>query len=338
MTNKTTNLKKPVSTTLNDNHRILAQGRYINNNTWQTGLNNNDLIIGVSGAGKTSLLRIIAGLAAPTHGQVQASDGRPLAPRLAWMGQKDLLYPWLSVRDNVSLGARLRGTLPHSFMSKYPGGRSGRPVEGLAERGAEPPATRAAGLIAAVGLADRAHHRPDSLSGGQRQRAALARTLFEDRPLVLLDEPFSALDARTRAQMQDLSARLLADRLTEALCEWVHIFIRRQMWGYETGPALTPEQIIRSKYRGRRMAFGYPACPDHSLKREVFDLLAADKTTAMRLNDNYMITPEEALCGLFFADAEYFSVGRIDREQLADYAARRNMDIETIEKLIPNNI
>ena len=82
----------------------------------------------------------------------------------------------------------------------------------------------------------------------------------------------------------------------------------------------------------------YPACPDHSLKREVFDLLAADKTTAMRLNDNYMITPEEALCGLFFADAEYFSVGRIDREQLADYAARRNMDIETIEKLIPNNI
>jgi putative hydroxymethylpyrimidine transport system ATP-binding protein len=63
-----------------------------------------------------------------------------------------------------------------------------------------------------VGLADRAHHRPDNLSGGQRQRAALARTLFENRPLVLLDEPFSALDARTRAQMQDLSAHLLADR------------------------------------------------------------------------------------------------------------------------------
>ena len=149
------------------------------------------------------------------------------------------------------------------------------------------------------------------------------------------------LTEKFRAEGDDYNAilsKLLADRLTEALCEWVHIFIRRQMWGYETGPALTPEQIIRGQYRGRRMAFGYPACPDHSLKREVFDLLAADKTTAMRLNDNYMITPEEALCGLFFADAEYFSVGRIDREQLADYAARRNMDIETIEKLIPNNI
>ena len=149
------------------------------------------------------------------------------------------------------------------------------------------------------------------------------------------------LTEKFRAEGDDYNAilsKLLADRLTEALCEWVHIFIRRQMWGYETGPALTPEQIIRGKYRGRRMAFGYPACPDHSLKREVFDLLAADKTTAMRLNDNYMITPEEALCGLFFADAEYFSVGRIDREQLADYSARRDMDTETIEKLIPNNI
>ena len=149
------------------------------------------------------------------------------------------------------------------------------------------------------------------------------------------------LTEKCRAEGDDYNAilsKLLADRLTEALCEWVHIFIRRQMWGYETGPALTPEQIIRGKYRGRRMAFGYPACPDHSLKREVFDLLAADKTTAMRLNDNYMITPEEALCGLFFADAEYFSVGRIDREQLADYSARRDMDTETIEKLIPNNI
>ena len=97
------------------------------------------------------------------------------------------------------------------------------------------------------------------------------------------------------------------------------------------GGTCTPETMEKAEG-------GYPACPDHSLKREVFDLLAADKTTAMRLNDNYMITPEEALCGLFFADAEYFSVGRIDREQLADYAARRNMDIETIEKLIPNNI
>ena len=66
-------------------------------------------LLGASGAGKTSLLRIIAGLAKATAGEVRASDGQPIDKRLAWMGQKDLLYPWLSVRDNVSLGARLRG-------------------------------------------------------------------------------------------------------------------------------------------------------------------------------------------------------------------------------------
>ena len=91
------------------------------------------------------------------------------------------------------------------------------------------------------------------------------------RIIKLHENGLKELCEKFRAAGDDYNAilsKLLADRLTEALCEWVHIFIRRQMWGYETGPALTPEQIIRSKYRGRRMAFGYPACPDHSLKRE----------------------------------------------------------------------
>ena len=98
------------------------------------------------------------------------------------------------------------------------------------------------------------------------------------------------------------------------------------------------EQIIREEYRGRRMAFGYPASPDHSLKREIFDLLAVEMTTAMKLNDNYMITPEEALCGLIFADAEYFSVGRIDTKQMLDYARRRNITVEQLEMLLPKNV
>ena len=165
-------------------------------------------LLGPSGVGKSTMLRLIAGLDTGVRFQGTITCNQPVA----LMAQDPGLIPWLNVIDNVTLGARLRGTLQASFMSKYPGGRSARPVQGQAERGAEPPATRAADLIDAVGLTDRAHHRPDSLSGGQRQRFALARTLFEDRPLVLLDEPFSALDARTRAQMQDLSARLLANR------------------------------------------------------------------------------------------------------------------------------
>ncbi len=143
-------------------------------------------LLGASGAGKTSLLRIISGLAKASGGEVRASDGLPIAGRLAWMGQKDLLYPWLSVRDNVSLGARLRGER----------------IDHL----------RVTTLLQQVGLEHCADDRPAALSGGMRQRAALARTLYEDRPIVLMDEPFSALDTITRTRIQSLAARLLVNR------------------------------------------------------------------------------------------------------------------------------
>ena len=134
-----------------------------------------------------------------------------------------------------------------------------------------------------------------------------------------------------------IMAKLLADRLTEAFTEALHSFVRRQMWGYETGEQLTPAAIIHGDYRGKRMAFGYPASPDHSLKKEVFQLLGVEMTTGMHLTENYMIDPGEALCGLFFADADYFTVGQIDQQQLEDYAQRRGISEEEIAKIIPNN-
>ena len=149
------------------------------------------------------------------------------------------------------------------------------------------------------------------------------------------------LEEQFRSEGDDYSAilsKLLADRLTEAFAEAVHTFVRRQMWGYETSEKLDIPRIIRGDYRGRRMAFGYPASPDHSLKREVFDLLAVEATTGMHLTENWMIDPGEALCGLMFADAEYFSVGTIDTKQLLDYARRRGLEVEQIKKLIPNNL
>ncbi len=144
------------------------------------------VLLGPSGVGKSSLLRIAAGLEAPTAGRVTATDGEPLAGRVATMAQRDLLYPWLDVRENVMLGARLRGE------------RRDR--------------DRAMHLLDRVGLQDRAASLPAELSGGMRQRAALARTLYEDRPFVLMDEPFSALDSVTRTRMQALAAELLAGR------------------------------------------------------------------------------------------------------------------------------
>ncbi len=139
-------------------------------------------LLGASGVGKSTVLRLFAGLAdgVTFDGDINVPD------RVALMAQRDLLLPWLSVFDNVMVGARLRGESPDR--------------------------DRAAERLAQVGLSDHADKLPAALSGGQRQRVALARTLMEDRDVVLLDEPFSALDALTRAQMQDLTAELLTDR------------------------------------------------------------------------------------------------------------------------------
>lgn len=140
-------------------------------------------LLGSSGVGKTTLLRTIAGL--PIGGEfIGTLSGVP--EKLAYMAQQDLLMPWLNVEQNVQLGLRLRG--------EHDGSGSARKLLGM------------------VGLAGFERRTIGSLSGGQRQRVALARTLMENRELVLLDEPFSALDARTRSEMQELAANCLKDR------------------------------------------------------------------------------------------------------------------------------
>jgi len=153
-------------------------------------------LLGRSGAGKSSLLRMIANLLSGTeahttaHIEIHTSDGLPLAGRIAWMAQRDLLLPWLRVLDNVLLGSRLRGN-----------GRASMDLR-----------RKATDLLARVGMAGYELRYPASLSGGQRQRVALARTLLEDQPLVLMDEPFSSLDAITRYKLQSLAAELLRDK------------------------------------------------------------------------------------------------------------------------------
>lgn len=146
-------------------------------------------LLGPSGVGKSSLLRLIAGLAEGARCRVGDTEGRTIAGRFAYMAQQDLLLPWCSALGNITLGARLRGE------------RRDRDVESRGRR-----------MLARVGLADHAQDRPSGLSGGMRQRVALARTLMEQRPIVLMDEPFSALDAITRYEIQELAARLLAGR------------------------------------------------------------------------------------------------------------------------------
>jgi putative hydroxymethylpyrimidine transport system ATP-binding protein len=143
-------------------------------------------LLGASGVGKTSLLRALAGMAVIESGRITATDSLPVFSRAALIGQQDGLLPWLSSLGNVTIGARLRGTRPDLAHARH--------------------------LLAEVGLTGRETALPATLSGGMRQRVALARTLYEDRPIVLMDEPFSALDSLTRAQMQTLAARLLRGR------------------------------------------------------------------------------------------------------------------------------
>ena len=157
-------------------------------------------MLGSSGVGKSSLVRLLAGLVSQApgvscQGQVRCADGQPLKGRCAWMAQQDSLLPWCSVLDNVLLGERLRRC------SLWRKGAV------LAQQ-----RDRAMALLEELGLADRAEALPGPLSGGQRQRVALARTLMEDCPVVLMDEPFAALDAITRLRLQDLACQMLAGR------------------------------------------------------------------------------------------------------------------------------
>ena len=142
-------------------------------------------LLGASGIGKSTLLRLIAGLQTEGvfNGNISAEDALPIVDRIAYMAQSDLLFPWLSVERNIATGALLR--------------RESVNQQRLEE------------LLELTGLAVHRTKKPGELSGGMRQRTALARTLMEDTPIVLLDEPFSALDTRTRAEMQQLAFSML---------------------------------------------------------------------------------------------------------------------------------
>jgi 5-methyltetrahydrofolate--homocysteine methyltransferase len=148
------------------------------------------------------------------------------------------------------------------------------------------------------------------------------------------------LAARFEAELDDyrsIMVKALADRLAEAFAEYLHEVARRE-W-YETGPQLSKEDLAGERFRGIRPAFGYPACPDHSEKRKLFELLDAERL-GIELTESFAMTPAASVSGIYLAHPEvrYFSVGRVAPDQVADYAARNGVPLEEAERWLRPNL
>jgi len=154
-----------------------------------------------------------------------------------------------------------------------------------------------------------------------------------------IDERSAAFRA-AHDDYSDIMLKALADRLAEAFAERLHAHVRSDLWGYAPGEQLTNEALIREQYRGIRPAPGYPACPDHSLKPILFDLLGATEATGITLTEHFAMFPTAAVSGFYFghADADYFGVARVGRDQLEDYAVRRAVDLDTAERWLRPNL
>jgi len=136
-----------------------------------------------------------------------------------------------------------------------------------------------------------------------------------------------------------IMTKALADRLAEAFAEWLHREARKE-WGFGKEETLSNEDLIKERYRGIRPAPGYPACPDHTEKGLLFDLLNTEKSTSIQLTETFAMFPAASVSGLYFAhpQAKYFSVGKIDRDQVQDYATRKQMEVPTVERWLSPNL
>jgi 5-methyltetrahydrofolate--homocysteine methyltransferase len=142
---------------------------------------------------------------------------------------------------------------------------------------------------------------------------------------------------RFEANLDDynkIMLQALADRFAEAFAEALHLQVRKEYWGYDKNESLSSEELIKEQYTGIRPAPGYPACPDHTEKYKLFDLLKATDTVGVQLTESLAMYPASSVCGWYFSNpkSQYFGVGKIQRDQLEDYAKRKNMPIEVAER------
>ncbi|MEI6643434.1 MAG: methionine synthase [Novosphingobium sp.] len=153
-------------------------------------------------------------------------------------------------------------------------------------------------------------------------------------------EPHLARFQAAHDDYNDILLKALADRFAEAYAERLHQHVRTTLWAYAPGEQLTTEALIKEQFRGIRPAPGYPACPDHSLKPILFDLLSANENAGIVLTESQAMLPTAAVSGFYFAhpESQYFGVARIGRDQVEDYAGRRGFDLPTTERWLRPNL
>ncbi|MEM8486768.1 MAG: methionine synthase [Bacteroidota bacterium] len=149
--------------------------------------------------------------------------------------------------------------------------------------------------------------------------------------------------ARFEADHDDynlIMVKALADRLAEALAEWLHEQVRHTYWGYADGPLLDKDALIREHYQGIRPAPGYPACPDHTEKETIWQLLDVDAQTGIKLTESLAMYPAASVCGIYFAhpEAAYFNAGLVGQDQIIEYAARKQMDVQDVERWLASRL
>jgi 5-methyltetrahydrofolate--homocysteine methyltransferase len=134
--------------------------------------------------------------------------------------------------------------------------------------------------------------------------------------------------------------KALADRLAEALAELMHQRVRTDWWAYARDESLSADEMIAENYRGIRPAPGYPACPDHTEKSLLFELLDATVNAGITLTESYAMLPAAAVSGFYFShpEARYFAVARIDRDQVEEYAVRRGVPVAEVERWLASNL
>lgn len=139
---------------------------------------------------------------------------------------------------------------------------------------------------------------------------------------------------------KEIMVKALADRLAEALAEMMHRKVREDYWGYAQNEQLSNEELIKEKYQGIRPAPGYPACPDHTEKRLLFDLLEAEKNTGIELTESFAMYPASSVSGFYFShpDSKYFGLGKVGKDQVEDYANRKGIELSKIEKWLSPNL